>query len=738
MIRRINKFLQRLAILLQVFWVFFPGILFLAIGYVFFTDFIQGTDILITGLRSRQTALFFIIGLFFWALITWYTSRLIAYNNDNLFHKAKEELYKTPRILGFFCFTIIIIALSIIKFEQNTSFIHLTIIFLSIILFSILHPLFEKIKNKNDRNKLLKYRKIIWLVYILLVIVMVVINSITTYIIILPIIQIGYLFVVVTRRKISQNNISRNKLPDHLIVNKARENYRNLIIWIFTDKARKKDPLKKEILVQTEKNIFFLFASFSFIGLIVYLSAIFSLSFSRYITSLPIIFLSFGILLGAGNILALFSNKQKINFHFLFITALVIGGYFTEPHLVQLSKSKSQKEVYQSRQQLKSYFHDWMLERTALLSETSRTQFPIYFVLADGGASRSAYWTASILSRLEKETAGLFTENLFCLSGASGGSLGNMAFYAAYQQNKRDSLLGEVQHYLSNDFLSFPLVRLMGPDILLPLLPAHILRDRAVALEQAMKFVPKENSISLFMQKNFSELLNEDPTKRKKPIICINCTRMQDGSPAVVSNIEINKEVFGSRIDVLKLLNKGEDISIATSVVLGARFPYFSPAGGIKNQYFVDGGYFDNSGAGVVHEMILELQKIINDSLKLNPNHFYKKIKFHVIHITNQPSEEIKIQKIHPLINDLAAPIKTIIGSYASQTNINDLRLYKNLLEIYKGDTTYQKINLYRSKETDSYPMNWSISDQSLKKMNTRLYKHDELDKLILNVKKDY
>jgi hypothetical protein len=86
----------------------------------------------------------------------------------------------------------------------------------------------------------------------------------------------------------------------------------------------------------------------------------------------------------------------------------------------------------------------------------------------------------------------------------------------------------------------------------------------------------------------------------------------------------------------------------------------------------------------------------------------------------------------------LVAPIKTIIGSYASQTNINDLRLYKNLIEIYKGDTTYQKINLYRSKETDSYPMNWSISDQSLKKMNTRLYKHDELDKLILNIKKDY
>ena len=94
----------------------------------------------------------------------------------------------------------------------------------------------------------------------------------------------------------------------------------------------------------------------------------------------------------------------------------------------------------------------------------------------------------------------------------------------------------------------------------------------------------------------------------------------------------------------------------------------------------------------------------------------------------------VKIKKIHPLINDLAAPVKTILGSYASQTDINDLRLYKNLLEIYKGDTTYVKINLYKSGETETYPMNWSISDQSLKKMNERLFKHEPLNSLIRSI----
>lgn len=75
----LKKILQQIAIILQVLWAFMPGILFIGIGYAFFGFFIQGKDIVITAMNSRQSALFFLIGLFFWVLITWYTSRLIAY-----------------------------------------------------------------------------------------------------------------------------------------------------------------------------------------------------------------------------------------------------------------------------------------------------------------------------------------------------------------------------------------------------------------------------------------------------------------------------------------------------------------------------------------------------------------------------------------------------------------------------------------------------------------------------------
>lgn len=202
---------------------------------------------------------------------------------------------------------------------------------------------------------------------------------------------------------------------------------------------------------------------------------------------------------------------------------------------------------------------------------------------------------------------------------------------------------------------------------------------------------------------------------------------MQDGAPGVISNVRLKNDLSGKRIDILGLLEKNESMNISTAVVLGARFPYFSPAGRIKDHYFVDGGYFDNSGGGIVHEMILDLQQVIMDSLRANPHHPLGKIQFNVLHISNQADAKIKIKKTHPMVNDLAAPIKTIMGSYSSQTDFNNLRLAKYLLELYPEDTTYRVINLYKKGEEDYFPMNWSISAASLKKMNERLRENQEI-----------
>ena len=99
-------------------------------------------------------------------------------------------------------------------------------------------------------------------------------------------------------------------------------------------------------------------------------------------------------------------------------------------------------------------------------------EYPVYFVLADGGASRSGYWVASVLSKLQDTSRNAFGRHLFCLSGASGGSVGNASFYLLLkelgdQPSKLpyDSIyLKHSRQYLENDFLTYTLSRMLSHD----------------------------------------------------------------------------------------------------------------------------------------------------------------------------------------------------------------------------------------------------------------------------------
>ena len=136
--------------------------------------------------------------------------------------------------------------------------------------------------------------------------------------------------------------------------------------------------------------------------------------------------------------------------------------------------------------------------------------------------------------------------------------------------------------------------------------------DRAGALENSLEDITRLDTGLLRpnMKAPFSSFLAlKSDTQYQLPILCINVTRMQDGNPGVVSNVKLDSINFNNRVDVLGLMPDDKDISISTAAIMGARFPYVSPAGRIdqefregsaKPHYFVDGGYFDNSGAGVV------------------------------------------------------------------------------------------------------------------------------------------
>lgn len=65
---------------------------------------------------------------------------------------------------------------------------------------------------------------------------------------------------------------------------------------------------------------------------------------------------------------------------------------------------------------------------------------PIYIVAAEGGASRSAWWTGHVLSVLDDVTDGDFGKRVFAVSGVSGGSLG-LAAWVAMRKDRADQAI---------------------------------------------------------------------------------------------------------------------------------------------------------------------------------------------------------------------------------------------------------------------------------------------------------
>jgi predicted acylesterase/phospholipase RssA len=524
----------------------------------------------------------------------------------------------------------------------------------------------------------------------------------------------------------------------------------------FDQGSKLRQKTKGLLFDKEDRGYFKVFLGISFFVAIFYFMTMSSVRFATIIGSFPFVLIAFGILLLLGNVIAFFSVLKHFNFHvFLLILAFIMGLLF-EPHSVNLIKKKDPSRGFSNRQDLKTYFRLWINDpqRKRILDDPATTKYPVFFSLANGGASRSGYWVASVLAKLEDTTRGNFSKHLFCLSGASGGSVGNAAFFSLLRGkeglrtfDKSDTAnYKAVTDYLGSDFLTFTLARMLGPDVFRYILPIYFVKDRAAALARALETSSgKEDFLYDSLKVGFSQIITQKgDTANNLPVLCINATRMQDGSPAVFSTIDLKDSAFNGRVDVLGILDEKDDIKLSSAVVMGASFPYISPAGKLTTrvttinsttnaghirtepQYFVDGGYFDNSGAGVVNEMITVLQDLVSSDTSLKK--YAAKLDFYILHISNDPIRFDLLPDVNPLINDLAAPLKTLMGGYGSQTAVNDKRLKNYMRRLYRNNDHYIDINLYRKQETNHYSMNWVISAHLLAAMRQRLLNNESIN----------
>lgn len=735
----IQNFLIFLRVLLKAVWLFFPSILFLVLALFATWYLTQGKDIMVRTLEQPRIFYLFVIATIFWVYITWFTSRIIGkVTYASLSRRPDKEerfwgrfLIQMPRFLSFSCLTVIVLAFVKLEFDPHNYYDKL---FLGLLAFSSfyyfrLYRFWSNRANAADKLTTLKSKKkylnrlciavgIFLFIALTLIIFFPFFQSPVFLIILLALFQAGLVLLLVFRRK-SIYVIYPEKDPE-----------------LYADNALV-DRVRKFVFDEEDKTFSWVFVSVLFVGLIFYITAILSVRFSIYIGSLSFILFAFGTLLILGNGVSLLSVIYRINLHLVVVFFAFIIGLIFEPHDVHIVDKKTTAR-FDNRQNLQEYFKNWVDLRQAELSDsTNKKEYPMFFVLSDGGASRSGYWVASVMAKMNEETGGQFNQHLFCLSGASGGSVGNATYFNLLRAKQTSDTIKHdrlaVQRYLETDFLTFTLARMLGPDVFRHIFPFNFVDDRGAALARVLEEgAPPHSLLYDSMSARFSELITQKDQPYRLPILCINTTRMQDGLPTVISNIDLSDYRFNKRLDFLDLLDEKKDIKLSTAVVLGASFPYVSPAGRVDSSgkkdranYFVDGAYFDNSGSGVVSEMI---NILVRDSLFLS---YKNKIKIYVLHIANSPDEGVELVKVNPLINDLAAPVKTLLGAYGTQTTVNDIRLINLMKYNFQTDSLYRKINLYEGGENLNYPMNWVISQKLLDSMRTSLDKNKEVRKLI-------
>ncbi len=446
----------------------------------------------------------------------------------------------------------------------------------------------------------------------------------------------------------------------------------------------------------------------------------------------PFVLLAFAVLGGIGNIIAAISVKFSVNFHVLLILlALLVGSKKLISFAQNLLKSPPAKAstINGKTSSLISATGSTAVAQPSIVQKgnTRCTSFSPMEALpaqATGPLPCSVSWKTLLKDCL------LNFQNIssvFPVHQAAEWAL-PLSFSLLHERKKLDSSLNvsylrSARSFLEKDFLTFTLSHMLGPDYLKYIF--HInnrtLPDRAGALEQTLEEDSHDiaDSLKPSMATPMSELLSIGDTACPLPVLCINTTRMQDGNPGVVTNIKMSRQIFNNRVDVLEALNDTLDMRLSTASILGARFPYISPAGRIDqvipgkqrvNQndsmlihYFVDGGYFDNSGAGVVQEMI---RAILLQSAIVKDSVFRKrvaKLEFTILHITNSPTGVAALNTVSPLKNDLLSPMLTIMGAYDMQTTVNDKRLENFLTDISDdgicAGARYIPLHLYKDTE---------------------------------------
>lgn len=765
--------MKYLSVFLKSLWLNIGGILSVVAIYYLLIVIDQGVDVVIQAGENLSPAICTIAGCILWAVILWYSGRMLSYiKQQKRYDKNPVDMnavdaqqkalimYTTrlqkhmPRLIAFNCF--VCLQAAIISLPTATP----TLDGWGLMLFILGHNAFYLLLNASVKAGAPRWKRIVaaatMLLYSIFIITFILkwaagdvaagtnrhIFWLFCYMLIFFLLEcVAVVFFIKRRERIDRDKALDDSFPNNRI-------------------TRIMNFLKiREDFIGAEQWGFKLFTGFAIVAGAMYFLGIFSILFSCFMGALAFALLAMGIIIGIANIITMVNIRTRINFFlFIYIWAFCVGS-IKDPYHVRTIKANDDFSYAATRPSTDKYLNDWFYKRMKLMEsspvyrDNPDKKFDVYIVLSDGGASRAGQWSSSVLCDLQDESVKLdpdntFKDHLLCLAGASGGTIGNTAFYSLLKANEEKPIQDYRKYsdsFFEKDFLTFTLGRMLGPDIFQYIIP-FCFDNRADALERGFSESPAEADVlpkidTLIPHYYARPLSKVYDYSGALPLLFINVTQVDNSYPGVISPIIPRREKQKwYRTDVLELVDSLKkkdaktDIRYSTAAALSSRFPYVSPAGKIHDRYFVDGGYYDNSGAGTTLEFLQQLRVYLATK---KDNSMYNRFSYHILHLTNSDTKKKPSGRIHPLTNDLATPLLTVLKTSDTGTGFGNDVLKEYFRENFNKDTVTSYINysLYKTKfkkgekEDMAFPMSWVISEYHLKRMVDTLKREHRINR---------
>jgi hypothetical protein len=224
-----------------------------------------------------------------------------------------------------------------------------------------------------------------------------------------------------------------------------------------------------------------------------------------------------------------------------------------------------------------------------------------YFVASYGGGLKANLWNMLILNKLNDKSN--FFRNTLCFSGVSGGAIGLGNYLRVYEnfetyedRNKANRRVGE------SNLLSTEIAYLLGADFLRRFIPVKdVFHDRGrsyYSMKQHALNTCDTCDIKSFNTSSFRSKWSEVVYKKGYyPALIINSTSTK-GRQGVALSVFTKDTIVPASDDIVFFEDrKGKSLSYYGVLSTSNRFPFLSPAAKIEGKgYYLDGGYFENSG----------------------------------------------------------------------------------------------------------------------------------------------